>query len=535
MLQTCQSCGAQTPALLDCDGWMVCGVCFDKPKSSEELWPNQSRALAEFVSSVDAGERQIAVTGPTGSGKTRLMAELAKWARERRWPVALYTNRKLLTSQADKTLDERRVEHGVMAANYEARLMREVQVCSLQTIDFRVFGTRRWELPRAKLVMIDEAHSNKGDVGEAVIAHYLKEGAVVSGFTATPVGIGHLYRKLIVAGTKAECRRIGSLVPCYVVCPNEPFIKGVRKREIGETAAGKKLWQTIVHANVFKHWRELNPQGLPTILWAPGVPESKWFVRGFQELGVTAAHVDGSTKDEERERVFKDSREGRCQVICSMGVMREGVDLPWLCHGILCQPCINYSTYVQIVGRLLRAYDGKTSCVLQDHAGAFWRHGSPNEDREWKLEDTDQAIAAERKRKIEAGELREPIRCPECGAIRMTGPKCWKCGYEHVRSVRAVIMTDGTLVRKVGSVRKKRRQVSEDERVWISCLYAAAKGRQVRSLQQARVMFRRRTGHDLPDGIKFRPPDSSQQWGVVVDKVFPWLNRKRDASGQAKA
>lgn len=513
---------------------MLCAACFDRQEEQPRAnWPHQTRAIEEFVQAVRAGERAICVTGPTGSGKTAVMAALAKIATEHRSPVALFTNRRLLTNQASATMASGGIDHGVMAAGYDAKLLSNVQVCSFQTIDARVYGSGKWRLPRAKLVLVDEAHSNKADVAAAVIKHYLDAGAVVAGFTATPIGIGHLYKKLIVAGTKKECRSIGALVPCYVNAPNEPDLKGVRKRKVGEDAAGKAIMQTIVHADPFKYWKQLNPDAKPTVLWAPGVPESKWFVGEWRKLGVTAEHIDANTPDDERQRIFDDSREGRCKVICSQGVLREGVDLPWLYHGILCQACINLSTYLQIVGRLLRAYPGKDRCWLQDHAGAFHRHCSPNADIDWKLTDTDQEIAAERKRKLESGDEREPIRCPQCGGIRMTGPKCPHCGHEHVRSSRAIIMEDGTLVRKVGQVRKKKRQVSPDERLWVQCLYAASRSKSgpnkgPRTVSQAKSDFRRRSGHDLPGDVKFHPSNNSL--AVPVTEVYPWLIKSREAA-----
>ena len=44
---------------------------------------------------------------------------------------------------------------------------------------------------------------------------------------------------------------------------------------------------------VLDHWRKLNPDGRPTILFAPGVAESIWFVDEFARNGIRAAHIDG--------------------------------------------------------------------------------------------------------------------------------------------------------------------------------------------------------------------------------------------------
>jgi superfamily II DNA or RNA helicase len=131
----------------------------------------------------------------------------------------------------------------------------------------------------------------------------------------------------------------------------------------------------------------------------------------WKKLGVSAGHIDAETTDEERRQMFADHRAGDLSVICSQGVLREGADLPWVTHGILCQPCNGLGTYLQIVGRLLRAWPGKEKCILQDHAGA-WRHGSPNEDR-LVADDTDESLAKERKAGFEKGDGQGADPLPE--------------------------------------------------------------------------------------------------------------------------
>ena len=286
--------------------------------------------------------------------------------------------------------------------------------------------------------------------------------------------------------------------------------------------------ETIVFGDVLKHWRLHNPRGLPTILWAPGVDSSAWFAQQFREKGITATHIDGSTDDEERKFHFAASKAGDLSVICSCGVLREGVDLPWVACGILVQPCVALSTFIQIAGRLLRAHPNKTKAILIDHAGAWHRHGSPNADREWSLDDTDQAIAKRVKEARQAGEVRQPICCPKCSGVRAAGPICPYCQHKHVRSVRSVRMTDGKLVRMVGDVVKRKQKLSGDQKEWRSCLYAAAASG--RTIAQAAGDFQRRTGHALPVGLENVPPRGragDSDWERKAGAVFPWLLKRK--------
>lgn len=493
------------------------------------LWPNQEQAISAVKEADANGENAICVTAPTGGGKSRTMSELAQWGNDRSWQVGLFTNRRIITDQASRSLASVGVGHGIISAGYDERLLRLTQVCSFQTLASRVLNRETVELPKFRLALIDEAHSNKGDIAQEFIARLKANGCLVVGFTATPANIGHLYKRLIVAGTKAELRRRGNLVACRVFAPDEPDLKGVKKTKVGEYEEKgqiKRLMETLVFANVFEQWKKLNANSGPTIQWAPGVAESRWFVEEWKKFGVSARHIDGETPDAERQQVFAESKSGDVEVICSQGVLREGVDLPWLEHGILTQPCNNLSTYLQIVGRLLRAYPGKTQATLQDHAGAYHRHGSPNEDRDWKLEDTDDSIRSERKKDFQQGGVPEPIRCPKCGGIRKAGPACPHCGHKHTMSTRMVRMTDGTLHAVRGNVHKKKKEVDPDERAWVGILCACARGREPKTLAQAASWYRRKHGKPVPLGSRLVPAADSLDWNRLITEMFPWTKPK---------
>jgi superfamily II DNA or RNA helicase len=249
--------------------------------------------------------------------------------------------------------------------------------------------------------------------------------------------------------------------------------------------------------------------------------------------------MDGNTEDDARRQMFEDSQCGELPMLSSFGVLREGVNLPWIYHGILVQACGALSTYIQIVGRLLRAHalTNKDHCVLQDHSGAWWRHGSPNLDRDWKLTDTDKSIAEQRKFDLEEGNIKEPMRCPQCGGIRSFvaySAPCPHCGHAYFTSVRLIRQVDGTLVQQVGTVHKRKDKGDEDKRLWKKCLYAArfARNGAARTLAQAAADFKRRTGRSLPPDMPNIPPVNSIDWQRPVTAVFPWLNEVRVAKAK---
>lgn len=500
-----------------------------------DLWPWQNQFLAEVPAILEGGCQALAVTSPTGMGKGRMIAELARWRYQKGGRVLLYTNRRLLTGQSARVLEDSGILCGYIAAGFEAngngnfhpdRLFTgdSVKVASVQTVRTRL-KAEKISLPPAELVIIDEAHNK---IFDPIVTQYRDEFTPVVGFTAVPVDLGKRYQRLLAYGTKKEGRAAGALVPCLVFAPHEPDMRGVRMAR-GEYLEGqmvKRVMETIVFGDVFQHWLRLNPQELPTLLWAPDRASSKYFVERFKMQGIRAEHMEGDTPDKERNDIIAASKAGECKIISSCGVLREGVDFPWIRHGVLIQVCGAISTYLQLVGRLLRAYPGKESAILQDHAGCWHRHGSPNADRIWTLDDTDLAIAQASRQARQEGAETEAIRCPQCGGIRGRGPECPHCGHRHTVSVRVVRTIDGKLKRMTGPTIRKRKQVSPEQRIWSGCLFAGA--RSGRTLAQAaRIFWSKTDGLYVQDAnVTPKPSQDSPDWDRRILNVYPWFGKR---------
>jgi hypothetical protein len=181
---------------------------------------------------------------------------------------------------------------------------------------------------------------------------------------------------------------------------------------------------------------------------------------------------------------------------------------------------------------LLRASPGKEMPFLQDHSGARHRHGSPNEDRQWNLAETDKDIERRTIKAWKNGEAPEPIRCPNCGLERRFGDTCPHCRYRHKRSVRMIRMITGKLVQYQGPMVKKRKKVSSDQQAWTGCLYAAAYSKSGMNLRQAAGYYYKTTGKWPDQLLKPTPPqDGSSEWSLAVKDLYPWLLKRRRKMG----
>lgn len=511
-------------------------------------WPWQERGLKEVLDLLGRGQLSICVTSPTGMGKGRMIENLCMHFLNMGGRVILFTDRRMLTKQTGDRFRTAGIHFGYASAEHGMDLHMNMIVASLQTVRSRV-KRLTMELPLSDLVIIDEAHKRGFDF---MLDAYrtTHPGVAVVGFTASPVGLKGKYEHLVVAGTKPEGREGNALVPCRVIGMPEPDMTGVKMNKVGEyihEGMVKRVMECTVFADIFDCWKQnavvqhLGADGFrsstrPTIVWAPGVPESKWIVEEFQRLGISAAHIDGETDEAERVRIRAGSLDGSIKVVSSFGVLREGVDWPWLSYGILIQVCGAYETFVQLVGRILRRFPGKTDAILQDHSGTWWRHGSPNFDRAWSLEDTNKSIAEERKAKPPKadGEAAEgdggdtaPICCPKCHGIRVSGPVCPHCGYRHTGSVRMIRKQDGTLVEmKPETAKKPKKDRTETEVQWGKMMFMC--GCTGKTFAQAAAIFHQKTGKTAYGNNEChpKPEHGSPDWQRKVADIYPKFNRR---------
>lgn len=440
-----------------------------------ERWPHQPFALEAIQAAIAQGQRRIVLTSPTGGGKSVIVTDLIDQLVEAKKKVAVYTNRKLLVEQLSRVLEQQGINHGVRAAGYEAEHW-PVQICSMQTEHSRVVKRKKMPLFPAEIVFVDEAHLQTGPAARKIIAEHWQAGAAIVGITATPLDLEGVYEHLIVAGTTSSLRACKALVPAIHYGPDEPDLKHfkglVEGKDLTEKQVVKAMMTKGLFGRVLEWFNKLNPDRKPSILFAPGVRESIWFAEEFRKVGISAAHIDGenvwvdgkfeASSPTLRQQILEDSRNGKICILCNRFVLREGIDAPWLAHGVFATVFGSLQSYLQSGGRLLRACGGMESITIQDHGGNWWRHGSLNEDREWRLDLTAEIAYGLRAEAIRQKKKTSPINCPRCHRIlnRRTCP----CGYEIPlgKTSRPVAQTDGAIKQMWGDIFPER--VTKDRR-----------------------------------------------------------------------
>jgi superfamily II DNA or RNA helicase len=472
----------------------------------------------------------------TVTHNTRIASDLIREFLANDLRTVLYTNRKLLLTQLSDSMAKAGLGHGIRAAGHATDQDAMLQVSSIQTEGSRVLKSEKWQLFDAQRVIVDEAHLQTGMTAIRLVAKHLDAGAAIMGLTATPIGLKDFYDHLIVACTVSEARACGALVEAVHYGPDEPDLKHIGKVPVGEDLTEaqniKAIMRHGVFARVVDSWRKLNPEGKPTLLFGPGVAESLWFAEQFQAAGIPAAHIDGEdvwlqgelhrADPEIRQRVLDMLKTGDIKICCNRFVLREGIDLPFIEHGIFATVFGSLQSYLQSGGRLLRSFPGKTRAVVQDHGGSWHRFGSLNADREWFLDLTANMATGMRHERIREKREAEPIRCPKCALILVAG-RCRGCGFECIGRAksRPVIQADGTLKEVKGDIFRARRisQSPDAAKIWERMYHRARSKKWNATFRQAEAMFAQENGWQYPPRDLPLMPTCETDWFRKVSEV----------------
>jgi superfamily II DNA or RNA helicase len=509
------------------------------------LWPHQRRGYEEVLAHIAARRvKRILLTSPTGGGKTLTTAMILRAHLMEGRRCVLFTNRRMMLEQVGKAMTGFGFSYGVRAAGEFPDGSEPLQIASVQTEASRVNRRKTWKpLPGTELIVFDEAHLHNNPQSNAVRKAYREENPnlVEVGVTATPIGLGDLYDALVVAGTTSELRACGALVPVYHYGVDEPDMKNVKKyvvgEDISETDQRKLIMVPGVHARVIEWFRRINPMGHPSVGFAPGVPESLGFAEAFVAAGIAAAHIDGDhiwvngvlrpSTSESRDELLRMSREGAVRIVWNRFVLREAIDMPWLRHGVFACVFGSLQSQLQAGGRLLRSYPGVTSVTLQDHGGNWWRHGSLNSDRQWRLSDTANSVSHLAQEALfpptDTGEPK-PFLCHNCRVViklarGQTQATC-ACGarVDFTKRSRPVMQADGALIEHEGDpVKPRRTQVKPDTQVRWERIYWRAKKTGM-TFSQAAGLFFHENGYFPPRTLPLMPRQP-WQWFLGADKV----------------
>ena len=353
--------------------------------------PYQSAAIARLRQNFARGVRRQLLVAPTGAGKTTIAAIMIDAARRKQKRIWFLAHRKELIDQCSARLDDHGVDHGVIqSGHYRLKPWLAVQIVSVQTV---VRKGRLQSLEAPDLIIVDEAHRAAAKSYLDVFAAY--PDAAVIGLTATPwrldgKPLGDRFDDLVLVAKPQELIDLGFLLSPRVFAPHVPDLAGIKKSgsDYQKSALADRVNNATITGDIVTHYQRLiEPTANPcAVAFAVNVAHSMAIRDKFCEAGISAAHLDAQTHPRERNAILADLKRGTLRVVCNCEILTEGWDLPELGGVILARPTKSVALYLQMAGRGMRPFEGKTGWILLDHAGCVYEHGFPQDDREYSLD-----------------------------------------------------------------------------------------------------------------------------------------------------
>ena len=341
-----------------------------------------------------------------------------------------------LVEQASQRLSREDTDHGVMmSGHWRYKPLSPIQLCSIDTLRARNLR------PKAKLIVIDEAHYSISDSYKEFLKDY--PDAYILAVTATPFtskSLSHIASVIVKPITMSELIDKNFLVKARYFAPSIPDLSKVEtSKSTGDYVQdqlGIAVDNSTLIGDIVDHWKRI-AENRPTICFAVNIEHSNHIVNSFKSVGISAEHCEASTSDSERKEILKRLESGETRVVSNVGILCTGVDLPFVSCLIMARPTKSYNLYIQQAGRGTRIFNGKSDFILLDHAANISRHGFIHVEREAFLEPD---------RESKKGSEITLTTCGACFAV-FEGTDCPNCGLINERKVeREITHEEGSLI-----------------------------------------------------------------------------------------
>ena len=395
----------------------------------------------------------------TGGGKTFTSGYMIDSARRKGKTCYFVVPRRELLKQTAESYSSVGIPFGYIAAGYRPSPFEKVQLCTVGSLVRRLGKVRKPDL-----IFMDETQYGSNQLGQ-IIEWAKAGGAYGVGLSATPdrtdgTGLGMWYGNMVEGPSMREMIDKENLSEFRLFAPDTPDLSGI-KTVAGDYAKGElaeKMEQDrVLVGNAVRHYKQL-ANGMLNVAFCASVKHSKIVAQSFRDAGVPAYHISGDMDDAERSRIIKAFARREIKVLTSCQMLQFGFDLSSAAQMDVTvesisdlQPTKSLSLQLQKYGRALRKKD--FPAVILDHAGNSGRHGLPDDDREWTLNDRE-------KRKRSGAEKTEPTRqCTECYMVHRPTPECPGCGFVYPIMSRTIEEVEGELQEVTGPTMKPKQEI----------------------------------------------------------------------------
>lgn len=334
--------------------------------------PIQKEALIALVETRKEGYRRGLVVMATGLGKTWLAAFDSRQMNAKR--VLFVAHREEILFQAESTF--LRIRPHARVGFYTGQVKDEevdVLCASVQTLGklehLSLFSPRHFDY-----VVVDEFHHAAATTYRRLLAHF--EPRFLLGLTATPDRTDQSDILSLCDDNLVFTRDIFMGVSSGLLAPFHYFgiyDESVNYREI-PWRSGKfdpeqlsnKLATLARVRHAYKEWKRRAQKR--TLAFCVSIRHADFMAERFRGMGVKAAAVYAGA-EMARGEALEQLADGRLQIVFSVDLFNEGVDLPGIDTVMLLRPTESKILFLQQIGRGLRTSSEKDHLVILDFIG----------------------------------------------------------------------------------------------------------------------------------------------------------------------
>lgn len=364
-----------------------------------KLFDYQKDLIRKARQALAKGDHSVLIQSPAGSGKSVVIAEIAKRTTDKGNRVMFMVHRKELVEQITDSFRKQNVD---------------LTKCTIMTVV--KIKHRLDTLSRPQLLITDETHHGLAKTYEAIYNYY--QDVPRLGFTATPwrmnhAGLNEIYQTMIPGPSVKWLIEHHFLAPFHywtVDSINHDSLQSSNKNTDYTNQSIDNSFGKEIFGNVVDQYRKY-ANGQKAIVYAHSIVYSQNIAKQFQEHGIRAAHVDSKTPAEKREAIMQQFKQGKIKVLCNVDLISEGFDVPDCSCVMMVRPTKSLVLFIQQAMRCMRSdhlgpngtNKSKVATIIDMVGNAHIKGVLPDSDYDWRASFEGHPPAGE-----------SPTQCQEC-------------------------------------------------------------------------------------------------------------------------
>lgn len=373
------------------------------------LYDYQQHLVDKARLSLSKGSKGVLIVAPPGSGKSIVIAEIARLATQKNGHVLFFVHRQELVNQIRESFEKQSVD------------MKHTTIMTVGKV-----VNRLGKLPKPTLIICDESQHSKAKTYMKIFNYYNDIPRL--GFSGSPwrmsrEGFDDVYNDMVIGPDVEWLIKNHRLAPYKYYSVTTFDDAKLKKSSTGDYTNNSitEAMKPNLYGDIVKTWKE-KASGKRTIVYAHDIEHSKKIAKAFKDAGIPAMHADSKTPKIERDCIMSKFRSGAITVLCNVSLVDEGFSVNECECCIVARPTKSLVFNIQASMRCMRYVPGKIGIII-DHAANYTRFGLPNTPRQWSLK-------ARKKNNSGNGNQGPPVReCPKCFGVFFGAPTvCPLCG-----------------------------------------------------------------------------------------------------------